>query len=83
MLFQLLLNVIVFLLKMGIWAVFAFAAVPFGIYMALHNLFPIFTADATFWFCSVFGLLTNVVYFILWKPILWIVGTVSILGAEQ
>lgn len=80
MLLQVLSNIIVIILKFAIWVVVAVAAIPFGVFMLLKNLFPLFTQDAGFWFWSLFGILTVVVYVILWKPILWIIGTVSVLG---
>lgn len=81
MLFQILLNIIVFLLKFVMWVFAALVAIPFGILMLLHNMFPVFTQDASFWFWSVFAILTIIAYIILWKPILWVVGVISVLGA--
>ena len=81
MLFQVLLNIILFLLKDLLWVVFAFAAVPFGVFMLLQKMFPVFTLNLDFWFWSVFAILTIVAYVLLWKPILWLVGAISVLGA--
>ena len=83
MLFQVLLNIIVFFLKFVMWVFAALVAVPFGIYMLLHKMFPVFTQDASFWFWSVFAILAIIAYIILWKPIFWIVGSISVLGAGQ
>ncbi len=83
MLFQLLLNLIVFFLRCAIWVLVALVAIPYGIFMLLHNIFPVFTQDAGFWWWSVFSILTIIAYVVLWKPILWIVGTIGVLGAGQ
>jgi len=83
MLYQVLSTIIVFILKFVMWIVAAVVAIPFGVFMLLKNLFPLFTQDASFWFWSVFALLTIIAYVILWKPILWVVGTVGVLGAGQ
>lgn len=56
MLFQVLLNIIVFLIKCIVWIAFVLAAIPFGIYMLLLEFFPVFTQDAGFWFWSVFSI---------------------------
>jgi len=83
MLYQVLSTIIVFILKFVMWIVAAVVAIPFGVFMLLKNLLPLFTQDASFWFWSVFALLTIIAYVILWKPILWVVGTVGVLGAGQ
>ena len=83
MLFQVLLNVIIFFIKIAVWILFALVLVPTGIFMLMQNMFPIFTQDASFWFWIVFAIITIIAYFILWKPIVWIVGVVSVLGAGQ
>ena len=80
MLLQVLSNIIVVILKFAMWVVVAIVALPYGIFMLLQELFPLFTQDGGFWFWSLFGVLTIVAYVILWKPILWIIGTVSVLG---
>jgi hypothetical protein len=46
-------------------------------------MLPVFTHDNGFGFWTVFGIFTIIAYVLLWKPILWIVGTISILGAGQ
>ena len=81
MLFQVLLNIIVFFIKCLVWFVFVLAAIPFGIYMLLLKWFPIFTQDASFWFWSVFSILSIIGFIVLWRPIMWIVGVLQVLGA--
>jgi hypothetical protein len=83
MLFQLLLNLIVFFLRCAIWVLVALVAIPYGIFMLLHNIFPVFTQDAGFWWWIVFSIITIIAYVVLWKPILWIVGAIGVLGAGQ
>ena len=80
MLFQLLLNIIIFCLKFALWVLTALVAVPFGIYMLLQEMFPIFVQDSGFWFWSVFAILCVIFYLIFWKPILWVVGAISAFG---
>lgn len=80
MLFQLLLNIIVFFIKCIVWFVFVLAGIPFGIYMLLHKWFPIFTQDGGFGFWTVFSILSIVGFVVLWKPIMWIVGVFQLLG---
>jgi hypothetical protein len=82
MLAQIIVNFIVFLIKLAVWIVVAFLAVPIGITMALNHFFPLFVSEANFGFWTVLSLLTIVAYVIFWKPILWIVSTINILGAE-
>lgn len=82
MLFEILLNILAFFIKVAFRVLVAFLAIPFGVFMLLHKLFPVFSQDASFWFWSVFGILTIIAYFLLWKPILWIVGGLSVLGEE-
>ena len=50
MLFQLLLDIIVFIIKCIVWVLFVLAAIPFGIYMLMNEWFPIFTHNGGFWF---------------------------------
>jgi hypothetical protein len=83
MLFQVLLNIIVFLLRMALWIIMALVVIPFGIYMLLLDQFPTFVLAYGFGFWSVFFILIIIAYVILWKPILWVVGVVGILGAGQ
>lgn len=80
MLFQVLLNIIVFFIKCIVWIVFVLAAIPFGIYMLLNDMFPIFTHDGGFWFWSLFSILSIIGFIVLWKPIVWIVGVLQTLG---
>lgn len=80
MLFQVLMNIFSFLIKVVFRIVFAFLAVPFGIYMLLMNQFPEFVLEYGFGFWSVFVVLNIIAYIILWKPILWIVSSLSVLG---
>ncbi len=81
MLFQVLLDIIVFLFKYVLRVVMALAAIPFGIFMLLQKVFPDFCLDPGFWFWSVLSVLTIVGYILLWKPILWVIGALSVLGA--
>lgn len=81
MLFQVLMNIVAVFLKFAIWVVLALVAVPYGVFIVLWKTFPTFTTDGSFWFWSVFSILTIIAYVILWKPLLWIVGTISALGA--
>jgi hypothetical protein len=80
MLFQLLLNFIVFIIKCIVWVLFVLAAIPVGIYMLLNDWFPIFTNDGGFWFWSAFSILSLIGFIVLWKPIVWIVGILQTLG---
>lgn len=80
MLFQVLLNIIVFFIKCIVWVLFVLAAIPFGIYMLLNEWFPIFTHDGGFWFWSLFSILSTIGFIVLWKPIMWIVGILQTLG---
>ena len=80
MLFQVLLNIILFFVKCLVWFVFVLAAIPYGILMLLHTWFPVFVHDGGFWFWSVFGILTIIAYIVLWKPLLWVVGIFQLLG---
>jgi hypothetical protein len=83
MLFQVLLNIIVSLIKFVVWVLVVLAGIPFGIYMLLNELFPLFTHDANFWFWSVFSILSIIGFVLLWKPIIWVVGALQVLGAGQ
>ena len=80
MLFQILLDIIAFLFKYVLRILMVFGAIPFGIFMLLQKMFPDFCLDPGFWFWSVLSVLTIIAYIVLWKPILWIVGALSILG---
>ncbi|SHM91421.1 hypothetical protein [Flavobacterium saccharophilum] len=80
MLFQLLLNFIVFIIKCIVWVLLVLAAIPFGIYMLLNEWFPIFSSDGGFWYWSVFSILSIIGFIVLWKPIVWIVGILQTLG---
>lgn len=80
MLFQLLLNFIVFIIKCIVWVLFVLAAIPFGIYMLMNEWFPIFTHDGGFLFWSILSVLSVIGFIVLWKPILWIVGILQALG---
>ena len=81
MLFQVLLNIIAFLLKYVLRVVFALGAVPVGVFMFLTKVFPEFCVGLDFWFWSVFSILSIIGIVVLWKPILWIMGAISVLGA--
>jgi hypothetical protein len=81
MLFQVLLDIIVFLLKYVLRVVVALGAIPFGVFVLLHKLFPAFSHNLDFWFWSVFSILSLIGVVLLWRPIMWIMGGLSILGA--
>jgi hypothetical protein len=84
MLFQLLLDVIAFLIKILLWVVVAVAAIPVGIFYLLNEVFPVFTHDGGFWFWAVLGTLSLAGFIVLWKPILWVSATMQalLLGSE-
>lgn len=81
MLFQALLNIIIFFIKCIMWFLLVIAWIPIGILMLLHEWFPVFTQDGGFWFWSLFSTLTIIGFIVLWKPIMWIVGVLQVLGA--
>ena len=81
MLFQILLNIIVAIIRFIVWVLVVLAAIPFGIYMFLIKFFPDFTIEAGFWFWSVFSILSILGFVLLWRPIMWVVGTLQVLGA--
>lgn len=81
MLFQVLLNIIAAIIKFIVWVLFVLAAIPFGIYMLLHKMFPLFTQDAGFWFWSVLSIFSIIGFIVLWRPIMWVVGALQVLGA--
>ena len=83
MLFQIILNIIAFFLKIALWIAAGLLAIPFAIYYMLNEFFPSFVNEANAWFWIVFSILTFVAYFILWKPIVYIAGVVNVLGAGQ
>jgi hypothetical protein len=80
MLFQVVLNIIVFFIKCIVWILVGLVAIPFGAYMLLNEWFPVFTHDGGFGFWSTFGILTIIAYIVLWKPLLWVVGIFQMLG---
>lgn len=82
MLLRVLLNIIVFFLKIITWIVSILFLIPVGVYLLLNRLFPIFTHEASFWFWSVFVTVSIIAYIVLWKPIVWIVSIVSVLAEE-
>lgn len=72
--------IIVRLLSFVMWVFFAIVAIPSGIFILLNKWFPVFSHDQGFMFWTVFGIITIVAYFVLWKPILWIIGVFQLLG---
>lgn len=80
MLFQIILNIIVFFIKCAMWVFLAIVAIPVGAFLLLNKWFPLFSHDPGFWFWSVFGIVTIVAYVVLWKPLLWIIGIFQLLG---
>ena len=83
MLFEIILNIIAFFLKVALWIAAGLLAIPAGLYYLLYEFFPNFVNEANAWFWIVFSILTFVAYFILWKPIVYIAGAVNVLGAGQ
>ena len=81
MLFEVLLKLLVVIIKFIIWIIILLAAIPFGIYMLMLKWFPAFVLEESFGFWSVFGVLTIIGFVILWRPIMWVVGTFQVLGA--
>lgn len=81
MLFQLLLNIVAFLIKCIVWIVVAFLAIPFGVYYFLLSYFRDFTLAYGFSFWTVFSILSIIGFIVLWKPIIWTVGIIQTLGA--
>jgi hypothetical protein len=84
MLFQVLLDIFFFFLKCIVWFLLVLAGIPFGIFMLLNKWFPVFTQEEGFLFWSIFSILSIIGFIVLWKPIMWIVGTLQVLkaGAE-
>lgn len=79
MLFEVLMNIVVFILKFALRFVLGLLLVPFGVFMGLVKFFPDFHQGT--WWTIVWAVITIVAYYILWKPILWITGLSVILGA--
>jgi hypothetical protein len=79
MLFQVLVNVFFFFLKIVIWIGIALAAIPLAIFTLFMSIFPDFTSDPGFWFWALFAITNIVAYYFLWKPIVWIVTTITVL----
>ena len=81
MLFEVLMNFILVLAKFLLRVICTLLLLPVGIYLGLNKFFPVFTHSESVGFWIVFGLIIIVCYYILWKPILWISGITTILGA--
>lgn len=81
MLFQVLLNIVAFLIKCIAWIIVAFLAIPFAVYYFLLSYFREFTLAYGFSFWAVFSILSIVGFVIFWKPIIWAVGIIQTLGA--
>lgn len=79
MLIQLFLNIFSFFLKIVLWLVIGFAAIPFGTYVLFLNIFPNFTSEGGFWFWGIFAPLNMAAFYFLWSPILWTVHTITAL----
>ena len=79
MLFQVLLNVFFFLLKIAIWIAIALAAIPLGFFLLFSNFFPDFTSDAGFGFWLCFGIVNIIAYYFLWRPIVWTITGITVL----
>ena len=48
--------------------------------MLLNEYFPLFTQDGGFMFWSVFSISSIIAFIVLWKPIIWVVGILQVLG---
>ena len=78
MLFQILLNIIFFILKIALRFIGTLVLIPFGIYWLFLEFFTDFANEGSLWFYSVFAIANLVAYYFLWKPIMWIAGLSSI-----
>ena len=56
--------------------------VPMGVLYLLKENFPNFSAEGGFFFWVVFGVAVIILYYILWKPILWISGLTAVTGED-
>lgn len=74
MLFQRFLGLFFFFLKVAIWVV-----IPFGNLVLFLNLFPDFTYVENFWFWIVFALLNIIAFYMLRKPVHWVVSAITVL----
>ena len=81
MLFELLMNFILILMKFVFRVLLALVVLPYGVFMLLKEFFPVFSLTYGFWYWTVFGIITILGYYILWRPILWISGISTILDA--
>lgn len=63
-------------LKLVLWVVIAFAVIPFGIFVLFLNIFPDLTPNG-FWFWAVFASFNVIAYYFLWKPVVWVVTTIT------
>lgn len=79
MLFELLINFIAILIKFLFRVIVALIALPFGVFLLLQKFFPVFSMTSGFWYWTLFGLITIIGYYILWRPIVWIAGLSTIL----
>lgn len=81
MLLQALSGIIVFLLRYVLRVVVAISLIPVGVFFFLQNVFPEFSYGFDFYFWLVLGIISLVGFVLLWKPILWIMGAITVLGA--
>ncbi len=72
--------IIIRLLSFILWVFIAVIAIPIGVFMLLNKWFPDFTQELGFWFWCVFGSVTILLYRILRKPLLWIIGIFQVMG---
>lgn len=79
MLSQVLYNFFAGLFKIAVWVFVAFAAIPFSIFVLLLSFFPDFTNEADFRFWIFFASLNAIAFYFLWKPVVWIVTTITAL----
>jgi len=56
--------------------------IPLGVYYLLREYFSDFEAAGGFFFWIVFAGIVLFLYFILWKPILWLCGLTAATGEE-
>lgn len=80
MLFQLLLKIIAFLIKCFLWFAIVLGGIPMVIYILLLKSFPFFTHEASISFWIVFFILSIIAFLALWRPIMWLVEVLKLLG---
>lgn len=77
MLIRLLLNIFALFLKIALWVVITFAVIPLGIFILFLYIFPDLAHDGSLQFWAVFTILNIVASYFLWKPVHWVVTTIT------